>query len=181
MCKLFYQISLNLESEAKHRKVVIDQFLRVQHNGRTISSSDKLARINTRGWLSVQNVIQHLLLFSLPLSDSLNIKATVATVMPVASSTPFVLHLPANCQHDCVNTWGSYYCTCRQGYRLEADGKTCQGKNTDHGLLHYPSISTNSISVLVMPNRVKQTKFDFMVTVYCTKIITWTVFVTICT
>nr|XP_058969359.1 uncharacterized protein LOC131795764 [Pocillopora verrucosa] len=62
-------------------------------------------------------------------ANSLNIKATVATVMPVASSTPFVLHLPANCQHDCVNTWGSYYCTCRQGYRLEADGKTCQDIN----------------------------------------------------
>ena len=66
--------------------------------------------------------------------------------MPVTSSTPFVLHLPANCQHDCVNTWGSYYCTCRQGYRLEADGKTCRGKYTDHGLLHYPSISTDSLS-----------------------------------
>lgn len=50
-------------------------------------------------------------------------------VTPVASSTPFVLHLPANCQHDCVNNWGSYYCTCRQGYRLEADGKTCQDIN----------------------------------------------------
>lgn len=62
-------------------------------------------------------------------ANSLNIKATVATVMPIASSTPFVLHLPANCQHDCVNTWGSYYCTCRQGYRLEADGKTCQDIN----------------------------------------------------
>ena len=172
MSKLFCQISLNPESEAKHRKVVVDQFLRVQHNGHTISSSDKLARINRRGWLSVQNLIQHLLLFSLPLLDSLNIKATVATVMPVASSTPFVLHLPANCQHDCVNTWGSYYCTCRQGYKLEADGKTCQGKNTDHGLLHYPSISTNSMLVSVMPNKVKQTNFDLMVTVYCTKIIT---------
>ncbi|XP_027056484.1 uncharacterized protein LOC113683445 [Pocillopora damicornis] len=62
-------------------------------------------------------------------ANSLNIRATVATVMPVASSTPFVLHLPANCQHDCVNTWGSYYCTCRQGYRLEADGKTCRDIN----------------------------------------------------
>lgn len=62
-------------------------------------------------------------------ANSLNIKATVTTVMPVTSSIPFVLHLPANCQHDCVNTWGSYYCTCRQGYRLEADGKTCQDIN----------------------------------------------------
>ncbi|PFX27261.1 Oncoprotein-induced transcript 3 protein [Stylophora pistillata] len=62
-------------------------------------------------------------------ANSLYIKSTVAMLTSVASSTPFVLHLPANCQHDCVNNWGSYYCTCRQGYRLEADGKTCQDIN----------------------------------------------------
>ncbi|XP_022787832.1 uncharacterized protein LOC111327814 [Stylophora pistillata] len=58
-------------------------------------------------------------------ANSLNIKATATSITPAASSTPFVLHLPANCQHDCVNTWGSYYCTCRQGYRLEVDGRNC--------------------------------------------------------
>ena len=161
MSKLFSQISI--QSRGRNTGIVTDQFLRVQHNEHTISWSDKLART------AIKNLIQHLLLFSLPLLDSLNIKATVATVMPVASSTPFVLHLPANCQHDCVNTWGSYYCTCRQGYRLEADGKTCQGKYTDHGLLHYPSISTDSLSYA---ERVKQTRLDSLVTAYCINIIT---------
>ena len=61
-------------------------------------------------------------------TGSMNIRASIATVMPTASRVPFVLHLPANCQHNCVNTWGSYYCTCRQGYKLQADGKTCVGK-----------------------------------------------------
>ena len=67
---------------------------------------------------------------SLPflLIGSMNIQASTSAVMPTTSRVPFVLHLPAQCQDNCVNTWGSYYCTCRQGYRLQADGKTCLGK-----------------------------------------------------
>ncbi|XP_053576257.1 matrilin-4 isoform X2 [Bombina bombina] len=29
------------------------------------------------------------------------------------------------CQHSCVNVPGSYYCECNEGYKLNADGKTC--------------------------------------------------------
>ncbi|XP_020626929.1 uncharacterized protein LOC110064251 isoform X2 [Orbicella faveolata] len=58
-------------------------------------------------------------------TSSVAIQASTAMVIPTASRVPFVLHLPANCQHNCVNTWGSYYCTCRQGYKLQADGTTC--------------------------------------------------------
>ncbi|XP_020626934.1 uncharacterized protein LOC110064251 isoform X6 [Orbicella faveolata] len=58
-------------------------------------------------------------------TGSVAIQASTAMVIPTASRVPFVLHLPANCQHNCVNTWGSYYCTCRQGYKLQADGTTC--------------------------------------------------------
>ena len=61
-------------------------------------------------------------------TGSVDIQASTAMVMPTTSRVPFVLHLPANCQHNCVNTWGSYYCTCRQGYKLQADRTTCVGK-----------------------------------------------------
>ncbi len=29
------------------------------------------------------------------------------------------------CQHECVNTDGSFYCRCRSGYTLSTDGLTC--------------------------------------------------------
>ena len=35
--------------------------------------------------------------------------------------------LNGGCQHICVNTPGSYYCKCFDGYTLNADGKTCSG------------------------------------------------------
>ncbi|XP_044184607.1 uncharacterized protein LOC114949673 isoform X9 [Acropora millepora] len=63
------------------------------------------------------------------LKGSVDIQASTAMVIPTASRVPFVLHLPANCQHNCVNTWGSFYCRCRQGYKLQADGKTCEDIN----------------------------------------------------
>ncbi|XP_061460490.1 epidermal growth factor-like protein 7 isoform X1 [Rhineura floridana] len=34
------------------------------------------------------------------------------------------------CNQACLNVAGSYRCTCRQGYRLSADGKTCQTVGT---------------------------------------------------
>lgn len=33
------------------------------------------------------------------------------------------------CQHRCVNTFGSYYCECKPGFRLHTDGRTCIGKS----------------------------------------------------
>lgn len=62
-------------------------------------------------------------------TSSVDIQASTAMVIPTVSRVPFVLRLPANCQHNCVNTWGSYYCTCRQGYKLQADGTTCEDIN----------------------------------------------------
>ena len=32
-----------------------------------------------------------------------------------------------NCAHNCVNTEGTYYCTCDNGYELSDDKHTCEG------------------------------------------------------
>ena len=32
------------------------------------------------------------------------------------------------CDHNCINIFGSYYCTCMDGYELESDNHTCTGK-----------------------------------------------------
>ena len=32
------------------------------------------------------------------------------------------------CQHKCLNTKGSYRCSCDHGYRLHLDGHKCEGK-----------------------------------------------------
>lgn len=34
------------------------------------------------------------------------------------------------CDHVCTNTEGSYICSCRPGYFLDSDGKSCRGKLT---------------------------------------------------
>ena len=33
-----------------------------------------------------------------------------------------------DCQHDCVNTPGSFYCSCHDGYRLQGSNNTCRGR-----------------------------------------------------
>ena len=33
-----------------------------------------------------------------------------------------------SCEHSCVNTNGSYTCTCNEGYELDTDGLSCNGK-----------------------------------------------------
>ena len=40
------------------------------------------------------------------------------------------------CDHNCINTDGSYYCTCySDGYQLDTDGLTCRGKKVKHLLI----------------------------------------------
>ncbi len=40
------------------------------------------------------------------------------------------------CDHACVNTDGSYYCDCRDGYELSGDGFTCEGNTSLCNLFH---------------------------------------------
>lgn len=32
------------------------------------------------------------------------------------------------CSHSCINTYGSFYCSCYSGYYLTGDGMSCAGK-----------------------------------------------------
>ena len=34
-----------------------------------------------------------------------------------------------DCDHTCTNTLGSYYCSCKDGYKLAANQRDCEGKN----------------------------------------------------
>ena len=31
------------------------------------------------------------------------------------------------CDHTCVNEPGTFYCECRQGFKIDEDGKNCSG------------------------------------------------------
>lgn len=35
---------------------------------------------------------------------------------------------PPQCQHLCHNYVGGYFCSCRPGYELQQDGRSCQGE-----------------------------------------------------
>lgn len=49
------------------------------------------------------------------------------------------------CEHTCVNTDQSFYCTCRQGYTLKADQQTCEGTLTQ--LNSYVSLNFNTFLI----------------------------------
>ena len=38
------------------------------------------------------------------------------------------------CGHNCTNTEGSFECTCRDGYLLDGDGKSCSGTRVMYAL-----------------------------------------------
>lgn len=40
------------------------------------------------------------------------------------------------CDHFCHNFIGGYYCSCRYGYLLHTDNRTCRGECVLRGALH---------------------------------------------
>ena len=38
------------------------------------------------------------------------------------------------CEHECINTEGSFYCDCRDGYMLESNNRTCEGNENPQTL-----------------------------------------------
>ena len=51
------------------------------------------------------------------------------------------------CGHNCTNTNGSYFCTCLDGYELDADNQTCTGN--DYTSVHRLTMGHYSFSSLV--------------------------------
>ena len=56
----------------------------------------------------------------------------------IASYLHTLLHIDINecnegsrCDQLCINTNGSYYCSCNEGYSLKDDGKSCKGIQTN--------------------------------------------------
>ena len=46
---------------------------------------------------------------------------------PVFTDINECLTRNGNCEHQCNNTLGSYYCTCNSGYQLHSDRQSCKG------------------------------------------------------
>ena len=57
------------------------------------------------------------------LIDVIHVHMTLFNVIDIDECTLEI----DNCAHDCMNSHGSYTCSCRTGYTLDADGFTCNG------------------------------------------------------
>lgn len=49
------------------------------------------------------------------------------------------------CQQNCVNTLGSYYCECGEGFRIHTDAHTCIGKS----FIHWATERSHAIGFLL--------------------------------
>ena len=43
----------------------------------------------------------------------------------------------AGCDHHCINTPGSFYCTCLNGFELFSDNRSCAGNQKLHSYFFY--------------------------------------------
>ena len=71
----------------------------------------------------------------LPLSPSISNPPSAVTDVDECTATGGTRH---RCQQDCVNTDGSYTCSCLpHRYRLAADGRGCEGQGSRQGSRHH--------------------------------------------
>ena len=47
------------------------------------------------------------------------------------------------CMQRCVNTEGSFICTCFEGFQLESDGRTCHGEQLNILLILHQVVPSN--------------------------------------
>ena len=48
------------------------------------------------------------------------------TIINVSDIDECTLNI-AGCDHNCINTFGSFTCSCQVGYKLAANGRSCDG------------------------------------------------------
>lgn len=58
------------------------------------------------------------------------------------------------CHHNCRNVPGSYFCSCRRGFRLSNDLKTCVGMERFHYSLILKKQKENQQSPLALQNEI---------------------------
>ena len=49
------------------------------------------------------------------------------------------------CEHQCVNTEGSYYCTCNEGFQLIDNKHSCEGNIDNEQLTHINQTRSNAL------------------------------------
>lgn len=79
----------------------------------------------------------------------------------IASDPPDVdecLVLNGTCEHICVNTRGSFQCSCRPGYQLHIDGRTCVGQSPPRHSPHCGLPAHFSHLVRLIPVHISETK-----------------------
>ena len=57
------------------------------------------------------------------------IPAALINYTPIATDIDECLNNNGGCSQSCINTTGSYYCTCRIGYVLQPNGHDCKSKS----------------------------------------------------
>ena len=59
-----------------------------------------------------------------------------------------------NCEQSCTNTEGRFNCSCRDGFLLQNDMRSCQGRAyTSGGITHIPILLHSFFPIAVDPNR----------------------------